>query len=72
MEDRITEIEIAIAHQDVEIEKLNDVIREQWREIDRLKAQMLDARSTIDSYEDFIENNGHNIDALRAEKPPHY
>ena len=41
MEDRITEIEIALAHQEVEIEKLNDVIRQQWREIDRLKSQMV-------------------------------
>ncbi len=72
MEDRITEIEIALAHQEVEIEKLNDVIRQQWREIDRLKAQMVDARNLIDRYEDFIEQNGSNIDALRAEIPPHY
>ena len=72
MEDRITEIEIALAHQELEIEKLNDVIRQQWLEIDRLKAQMVDARNLINRYETILEESGSNIDQLRAEIPPHY
>lgn len=37
MDDRITELEVKLSHQEKLVDELNQVIIEQWRDIDLLK-----------------------------------
>jgi SlyX protein len=39
-EDRVTELEMALAHQDQTINDLSDMINRQWNEIERLKREL--------------------------------
>lgn len=60
-EDRITELEMALAHQDQTISDLSDVLKRQWDEIERLRqeiARLDDAKADRPPEED--------------QAPPHY
>jgi SlyX protein len=64
---RLDALEMRIAHQDREIEELNAVVSGQWREIERLKRELmrLDDR--------FAEMEVSAREGQRAEPPPpHY
>lgn len=39
-EDRVNELEMALAHQDQTISDLSDMINQQWQEIEKLKREL--------------------------------
>jgi len=63
--DRLLEVECRIAYQDETIDTLNDVIREQWTEIDRLRQKL-----------DRLEQRMAEVEERQGDepiaKPPHY
>lgn len=63
--DRLLEVECRIAYQEETIDKLNDVIREQWTDIDRLRLRLEQLEQRLAEVE---EREGDRP----AEKPPHY
>lgn len=63
---RLAELEIHVAHRDQVIDDLNEALRGQWDEIDRLKR-------AIDRLADQIARQTAGETAVPApEKPPHY
>lgn len=71
------DIEIMIAHQDQQIQELNDVVIAQGREIDALKKYLKDQKSKIEALENNIGELGSNepmsaTDEAALNKPPHY
>ena len=67
MEDRLTELEIKICHQDQVIEDLNQLVIEQQEKLDKLLAEMK-------KLSDQAVNNGIPglLDAQQEPPPPHY
>jgi SlyX protein len=70
----ISDLETLIAHQDQQIQELNDVVTKQWAEIDVLKKYMLMTKSKIQELEDNLgPKEGMSLsDEAAANKPPHY
>jgi uncharacterized coiled-coil protein SlyX len=65
MENRIYEIEKRIAYLERFVEELNEVIINQSKVIDVLKAEIIELKNK-DEQSPLLENRPHN------EKPPHY
>lgn len=65
-ESRIEALEIRAAHQDRMIDDLNDVIAQQWREIERLKRRMAALDDQIEKFEQFAQSG------QKEPPPPHY
>ncbi|HEX7674111.1 MAG TPA: SlyX family protein [Bdellovibrio sp.] len=66
LEQRLTDIEIKVAHQDHVIEELHQVIYEQQKTIDKLQSTLTIISKRIqEALGDGTEIRGH-------EKPPHY
>ena len=63
-DDRITALEIRIAHQDQTIAELNDVVTTQWRKIEALERQMNRLREEVQNSQ--TERGG------EEPPPPHY
>ena len=63
--DRLLELECRIAYQDETIDTLNDVVREQWADIDRMRQKLERLEQRIAEVE---ERQGDEPIA----KPPHY
>ncbi len=76
MTDKIIDIETTLAHHEQKIDELNEVITDQWKEIDALKRALDRAIDKIDQIEfDNKSEDGENlssIDLARQDKPPHY
>ncbi|MGH1404200.1 MAG: SlyX family protein [Alphaproteobacteria bacterium] len=76
MTDKIIDIETTLAHHEQKIDELNEVITDQWKEIDALKRALERAIDKIDQIEfDNKEEDGKNpssIELARQAKPPHY
>lgn len=73
----IQDLEALIAHQDKQIQELNDVVTKQWNEIDALKKYMQMTKSKIQEIENNIGELGAGdnmsvMDEAAANKPPHY
>ena len=67
MQDRLTEIEIKIAHMEQSLNELSDVLYQQQSLIERLERSFDELRQGIEATSD---NGEHNNPA--DEKPPHY
>lgn len=67
MDDRLTELEVKIAHQDQQIADLSDMVSEQWKLIQKLGTLLSKADARIES----LENNSSTNNQF-DEKPPHY
>ena len=66
LEQRLTDIEIKVAHQDHVIEELHQVIYEQQKTIDKLQSTLTIISKRIqEALADGTDIRGH-------EKPPHY
>ncbi len=66
-EDRLNDIETALAHQDKTIADLSDVINDQWKEIELLKRKLSETNDKIQDIENLGgDNNQANV------KPPHW
>ncbi len=66
-DDKITNIEMTLAHQDKVIAELSDVINDQWREIEALKRQLNKTNSKIEE----LESSANGQDDANV-KPPHW
>lgn len=65
----MSKIEETLAHQQQEIQDLNEMVTRQWDEIDMLKKQFLRLKNKIDG----IESDNHGGSQIPAnQKPPHY
>lgn len=64
---RLTNLEIQIAHQAQMIDELNDTIVKQWAEIDELKKRLKAATMRLEQVEDALPDN-----APAHQPPPHY
>lgn len=64
---RLMDIETRIAYQDDTIQKLNDVVTRQQRQIDGLQTMLLEMRARL---QDVLA--GADQVPPREEKPPHY
>jgi SlyX protein len=67
MQDRLTEIEIKIAHMEQSLSELSDVLYQQQSLLDRLERRFDELRQGIEAATD---DRGDNNPA--DEKPPHY
>lgn len=66
-EERLINLEIKFAHQDDFLEKLNQVVTEQQKTIERLEKEILDLKRGM--------NAGSGVERTRSladDKPPHY
>jgi SlyX protein len=66
-ENRLTEIETTLAHQDKVIADLSDVMNDQWKEIQSLKRKISETNNKIDE----LESNSGASDESNV-KPPHW
>jgi SlyX protein len=66
-ENRLNDIETALAHQDNIIADLSDIINDQWKEIESLKRKLSETNDKIQDIENLGgDNNQANV------KPPHW
>ena len=75
-EKKIARIETALAHQDIQIQDLSEMMSLQWKEIERLKLHLQKAQDKISEMENSSgneEGKGQSVSEIAAsEKPPHY
>ena len=67
MDDRITEIEVKLAHVEQAFNELSDVLYRQQQQVDRLELSLEALRQQLQSNED-----GASTGLPENEKPPHY
>lgn len=66
-EQRITELEIRFAHQDMFIQELNEIVVSQQKKIELLEKALLDLKGTVSSNDGVTK-----IQGMKEDKPPHY
>lgn len=76
-DEKLAEMQELLAHQDKQIQELNDVVTRQWDEIDALKKYMQLTKSKIQELEHNMSEIGQGegmsvSDEAGANKPPHY
>ncbi len=75
-EDRITELEITIAHHEQQIQDLSDIVTDQWKQIELLNKRLDKALSKIDQMQSDGRDNADaglsSIEKAALEIPPHY
>lgn len=75
-EDRITELEITIAHHEQQIQDLSDIVTDQWKQIELLNKRLNKALSKIDQMQNDGNDNADgglsSIEKAALEIPPHY
>lgn len=77
LEDKISKLEMLVAHQDRQIVDLSDMTAGQWKEIDVLKTQV---KYLVGRLKDMETSSGDDklgdaktvTEMAAAEKPPHY
>ena len=62
---KLEDIEITLTHQEQQIAELNDIITDQWKQIEFLNIRLNKVLSKID----LLENGGGDV---KVDKPPHY
>ncbi len=72
---KLENIEVILAHQEQQINELNEVITEQWAQIELLKKRIKKVLLKIERLEnsDQINEDGlSSIEKSATERPPHY
>lgn len=64
MDEKLTEIEMTLAHQEQTIQELSDIVTSQWKEIETLKRRLDKTLAKIEQLEEG--------DTPANQKPPHY
>ena len=75
MEDRLIDIETTLAHQGQQIAEMSDVITDQWKQIEALKARLLRLDDKIEQVHYDRSDGDSSLDSIekaRQDKPPHY
>ncbi|MCB9991158.1 MAG: SlyX family protein [Rhodospirillales bacterium] len=72
--EKIEQLEIALAHQDRQIQDMSDMLGAQWKEIERLKRHLT---KTEEKLQDYIDSAGEDAglsptEIAARDKPPHY
>ncbi len=66
----MSKVEETLAHQQQEIEDLNDMVTRQWNEIDMLKKMVQGLKDKIETLQNDARDGGDEIPA--DQKPPHW
>lgn len=74
---KFEKIEMALAHQDLQIQDMSEMINAQWKQIEMLKRQLDMAQSKLSALEssagDSAQEAGLSVSEIAArDKPPHY
>ena len=74
---KFEKIEMALAHQDLQIQDMSEMINAQWKQIEMLKRQLDMAQSKLSALEssasDSLQEAGLSVSEIAArDKPPHY
>ncbi|MCB1531071.1 MAG: SlyX family protein [Rhodospirillales bacterium] len=76
LEDDLNRIQEVLTHQEKQIFDLNDMVTRQWKEIDRLKAELEKTRAKLNVLEETAaEAMGEKLsvsEEAARNKPPHY
>jgi SlyX protein len=73
--DRVTELETALAHQEMKVQELSDIVDRQWKDIERLNRRLDRLVERIDEVAAAAseDTDGKSVtDIAAANKPPHY
>lgn len=75
--EKIIRLETMLAHQEKQIGELNEVVHQQWKEIEILKTRLNKTQDKILVLEEDVATTGDGkkmsvTEMARAEKPPHY
>lgn len=71
----LIKIETTLAHHDQQIQELNDVIHQQWKEIEMLKSKLVHVLAKMKEVEANASSASEGLsvtDLAAQEKPPHY
>lgn len=75
-EDRLTAIEMQLAHHDRQLQDMNDIMIDQQKMIDRLKNKLIQTEEELEDLRHKAESGegkGSSITEIAArDKPPHY
>ncbi len=66
MNDKLENIEITLAHHEQQLQDLNDVITDQWKQIELLNRRLDKALGKIEQLE-----SGQDVD-VPVDRPPHH
>ena len=75
MDEKINNIETTLAHHDLQIQDLSEMISMQWKEIERLKLRLERADAKISEMESAGDGGKKEMsvsEIAASEKPPHY
>ncbi len=75
MDKKIIDIETTLAHHDQQIAEMNDVITDQWKQIEALKAKIARLGDKIEQSESESgpgDSSLSSIERARREIPPHF
>ncbi len=73
--DLLIDIETTLAYHEQQVEQMNEVITEQWKEIEALKRQLSYAVDKIEQlYHDSSDGKGgvSTLEQATCNRPPHY
>lgn len=76
-DEKITALEITLAHHEQQIQDLNEMINKQWKEIDDLKFKLTRVTKQLREVSSTASEPGENqpmsvSEIAASEKPPHY
>ena len=76
-EDKIIALETALAHQEKQIEELNEIVHRQGQDIDSLKKRLTKTQEKLLAVEETANGRSQGkemtvTEMAAAEKPPHY
>lgn len=74
-DEKLRQIETTLAHQDLQIQDLSEMVTRQWKEIERLKRQLDQAQEKLNTFEAAAAEGQKPLSVTEAaalEKPPHY
>ncbi|MAZ76912.1 MAG: slyX family protein [Micavibrio sp.] len=75
MNDKADRLEETLAHQEQQIQDLNDVVTKQWAEIDRLTKMLGRLKDKVEDIEVSKGDDGEGLSVIEEaalNKPPHY
>ncbi|MBI2233535.1 MAG: SlyX family protein [Micavibrio aeruginosavorus] len=74
-DEKLRQIETTLAHQDLQIQDLSEMVTRQWKEIEFLKRQIDQAQEKLSAFEAATPDGTKPLsvsEAAALEKPPHY